>query len=173
MLLDHLMAIPNSKYVIVLDGADPITWVPRFSVRNINTGEIPPLLQASYATIAGAYADFMKHKSQLTRPGVGPEMDKMMTLSTAHISGATATLLQKEPEENNLCLSVYPKENYGWFLYIGGVPDDQIKKLPDDLRTLCQYAKANDCFVLCLDCDGPILTSLTTYEWDNSAPQLD
>ena len=98
-----------------------------------------------------------------------PETAKIMTIGTCHISKATAAMLDREPDANVLCLSVYPKtgsgEAYGWYVYLpqGGSSSERI---PADLGACLQLAAALDCAILCLDCDGPELTYLKRYSWD-------
>lgn len=41
------------------------------------------------------------------------DIAKILTLSTAHIKPETATMLDNEPNTNNLNLSVYNKAGYG------------------------------------------------------------
>lgn len=173
MLSEHFMRIDGTNCAIILEGVHPDSWEPIYSVRHIATGEVPPYLQPTYDTVQAAYADYMRHREQFAQFEARPEMDKVMTLSTAHISEKTAIMLQNELEANKLCLAVYPKCNFGWFIYLAGVDIAQINALPDDLRCLCKYAKANNCSILCLDCDGPILGCLPTFEWSDKAPQLD
>lgn len=104
------------------------------------------------------------------------DITKMLTLSTAHITKETADKLNIDckpalPEEYfkhgfcfNLGISVYPKDEYGWFLW---VPFSAIEKLPSDLEQCVRLAHRNGCVWLCLDSDGLIDPSLKTYEWED------
>lgn len=92
------------------------------------------------------------------------EIQKMITLSTAHITEQTAKLLDKEPEKNNMTISVYKKSEYGWFLPIESI-DYNTAAIPEDLKKVIAFAKDHGCSWLCLDCDGPILDYLDTYKW--------
>lgn len=96
------------------------------------------------------------------------EIQGMLTLSTVHISEATAKLLQEEPETDALCLSVYEKrsgdELYGWFVYLTG---HESKSVPGDLAAIISLARRNDCGIICLDSDGPVVPSLTVYNSEN------
>lgn len=91
------------------------------------------------------------------------EIQKMITLSTAHITEQTAKLLDKEPEENNMAISVYKKSEYGWFLPIESISYDTVPF--QDLKKVIEFAKDHGCSWLCLDCDGPMLEYLDTYKW--------
>lgn len=94
-----------------------------------------------------------------------PEICRMMTLSTAHVSEATMLLLQREPDENNLALTVYPKGQdfeYGCFVYM---PERPWSRLPEDLRGLLRRCEEEGCTVLCLDGDAEPLDGVKTYDW--------
>lgn len=104
------------------------------------------------------------------------EICKMLTLSTAHITKETADKLNHDckpvaPEDYNLhsfcwdlAISCYPKNEYGWFLWIDLA---DLETAPEDLRRCINLALDNDCEWLCIDRDGPIEESLPTYEWED------
>ena len=92
------------------------------------------------------------------------EIDKVLTISTAHITETTAEMLKKESTENNMFLSVYDKADYGWFIFIGG-EGINYEKMPDDLARCIKLAKFHECNWLCLDCDGMEVEFMETYEW--------
>ena len=85
-----------------------------------------------------------------------PDIAKMLTLSTAHISGSTAKALEQDPETNELGLA------FGWFIYLNREIDEA---LPGDLKQALRYAQDRQCQILCLDCDGPEEPELDTYDW--------
>ena len=91
------------------------------------------------------------------------EISKILTISTAHITEETARLLDLEPKNNDMWLTVYNKSNFGWFMYVHKDLDD--RNIPDDLRKCLEFAKENDCDWLCLDCDADIVDGLDEYEW--------
>jgi len=91
------------------------------------------------------------------------EITKMLTISTAHITKETADLLNIEPDNDNMQLSVYNKADFGWFIYVNIDLDN--RNIPDDLRRCLDLAKDNDCNWLCLDCDGEVVDGLDVYEW--------
>ena len=95
------------------------------------------------------------------------EIGKMLTLSTAHITSKTADRLDKDPDDNNLGICVYPKSDYGWYISITETlanTDD----LPKDLACVMKFALFMGCETLCLDCDGEVCNFLPTYEWDEN-----
>ena len=72
------------------------------------------------------------------------EIDRMLTLSTAHICQDTA-----EKMGNHLLnLTIYEKGKYGWIIYVGP-----------------KTAEKAGCTWLCLDCDGEKIKNLPIYEW--------
>lgn len=105
-------------------------------------------------------------------------IDKMLTISTAHVSQETAKLLDQEPEDNRMALTVYekgaPGESFGWFIYLdphyqGSGFSEQLAahgRIPEDLAGCLRLANDAGCGILCLDQDGAVLPYLKTYEWD-------
>lgn len=93
------------------------------------------------------------------------QLQKIMTLSTAHIKPSTAELLDKladpnlhypdVPEPDGII--VYSKDTYGWFLYIceDGVEAELEAfgndKIPKDLSDCISFAFAHECSMLCFD----------------------
>lgn len=95
-----------------------------------------------------------------------PEISKVLTLSTAHITEKTAELLDKEPDSNYLGLCVYPKSEYGYYIEIGEYLDQSLKNhIPEDLFIVLAFANSMDCSILCLDCDAVECPFLPTYDW--------
>lgn len=94
-----------------------------------------------------------------------PEITKMLTLSTAHVSMETAFLLEKEAQWGTMAnITVYPKGGLGNFIYIH--PEIPIPtNMPADLKDILQYAAKHDCKMICLDRDGPIELDLSQYDW--------
>lgn len=85
------------------------------------------------------------------------EICKLMTLSTGHLTRKTRQQLRTDP--NDLDVPVYPKGEYGWFLY----PGENIEGLPSDICACIELARQNGCSVLCFDSDGPITPNLPDY----------
>lgn len=90
------------------------------------------------------------------------DIQKMLTVSTSHICERTYNLLKVEPNENNLCLSVYEKADFGFYIPITN--QIEMEHLPEDLKRLIQLTKDLNCDVLCLDCDAEIIRYLPTYD---------
>lgn len=67
-----------------------------------------------------------------------------------------------------LPLSIYDKEEFGWWIY---VPQNMIEfykggeDIPEDLWSCMLLAWENNCTWLCLDCDGQEVDELEMYEW--------
>ena len=95
------------------------------------------------------------------------EMQNLLTISTAHITEQTASLLDADPEQNCLGLCVYSKANYGWFIM--GIQNinqfTNCDELPEDLMNVILFAKDMNADILSIDCDGEILPYLKTYNW--------
>lgn len=92
------------------------------------------------------------------------DIEKILTISTAHITEETNIILQNA-EFNNLCLSVYQKECYGYWIYIGKSAKIYREVIPEDLLDCIEFARQNDCQWLCLDCDAKETSELPTYDW--------
>lgn len=91
---------------------------------------------------------------------------KCMEISTAHITEDTANKLGDVDTRGNITLSIYDKEEFGWWIFIDGCMN-QNDSIPDDLLRCIQYAKEEGCDWLCLDCDGEIIDELPTYDWND------
>lgn len=96
-----------------------------------------------------------------------PEVSRMLTLSSGHISEEAANMLDSEPDTNHMGLSVYGKssdggESYGWFIYL---PGETPAAVPDCLKRCIETARSLGCGILCLDPDGPEYPGLETYDW--------
>lgn len=89
-------------------------------------------------------------------------------MSTCHVSEETSKILSDV--DSYLPINVYNKTNYGWFIYLPTNKNKKedaeiLKELPKDLALLYVFARANECDVICLDCDGEELDELPIYEW--------
>jgi hypothetical protein len=106
------------------------------------------------------------------------EIARMLTLSTGHITQETAQLLDEylrrreveydgDIEQNFDGLSIYPRADYGWFIYISDAKDDvaEFSKLPADLQNVVEFTLDQDCNWLCLDCDGGGTDGLPLFDW--------
>jgi hypothetical protein len=97
------------------------------------------------------------------------EIEKMLTVSVAHITQETAKRLDAATNETSGVveyLVAYRKNDYGWFVYADEDYVRQFKRdIPADLYALMMLAAKNDCTWLCLDCDGDEVDGLPTYDW--------
>lgn len=97
------------------------------------------------------------------------EISRMLTISTGHLRPATMEALDAEPETNRIGLIVYPKSDFGWFLYISDdnmavCQKDILEQDYPDLAECIRYAKEQNCSVICFDCDASFLMNLTIYD---------
>lgn len=95
------------------------------------------------------------------------EIDKIITVSTFHISYDSYTWLELECETyNNPLICPYKKDEFGFVLYINKQAYFAIDKpdIPDDIYRLIQLAIDNDCAYLCLDVDGLSVPNISTYK---------
>lgn len=134
--------------------------------RMYNVGCMMPWMGYTPRTLEEIESGYKKCKAAAVY-GYKPEISKMLTISSGHISDETAEMLEREPELNALRLSVYTKsaddgENYGWFIYL---PSDIHDGVPADLAKCMRIAASNGCNVLCLDGDGPEYPGLETFDW--------
>lgn len=95
--------------------------------------------------------------------------ETMLVVSTAHIKESTAQWLNKQVEQKSVNSEVilFPKGEYGWFIYVNLDENDNIENLniPEDLSKLLTITAQEDCYWLCLDRDGFEIDSLPRYEW--------
>ena len=93
-----------------------------------------------------------------------PEISRMITISTSHITKETAKNLNSyEFYTLDMPISVFDYD-YGWFIF---VPKHcrNFNNIPDDLRKCAEFAIKNDCEWLRLDCDGIEVDELERYDW--------
>lgn len=96
------------------------------------------------------------------------EITKMLTLSTGHITENTSILLDAEAVYSGDLpgLSVYNKDEWGWFIYINAEDyQSERESVPDDLCRCIDLAIENECGLLCLDQDGD-RSDLLPWFWD-------
>lgn len=100
------------------------------------------------------------------------EIEKILTLSTAHIDTDTFLWLEDEVEKTRSETSpaptviVYDKCG-GWFIFTGEIvfEDIDIFAIPKSLYDCMKLARKNDCAWLCLDRDASETDLLPKYEW--------
>lgn len=79
--------------------------------------------------------------------------------STAHLSPASRAHLEHHAACSEELIASTP---YGWFLWAGDNPDDNV---PADLATIIAHAQALDADYILFDCDAPQSDALPTYAW--------
>jgi hypothetical protein len=97
-----------------------------------------------------------------------PEISKILTLSTSHISEDTSDNFTYSPNDMP---AFYDKAEFGWFISVpekpfgagGGTQDPPT--CPKELVALLAYARALDCQWLCLDRDGDINPLFEVFDW--------
>ena len=100
------------------------------------------------------------------------EINKVITLSTAHIMPDTADFLDKNVMEKSVNrtddydIIVYQKAAYGWIIIIADDTKESMEQWPKDLQDVIQFALEQECYWICLDCDGDITGELKTYNWN-------
>ena len=95
------------------------------------------------------------------------DIAKLITISSRHIEENVSYILDAEPNTNKMGLSVYPKSDYGWFIYIPEHLSDKENRhnIPKSLSDCIDFTIANKCEWLCIDCDGPEYDDLPKYNW--------
>ena len=93
-------------------------------------------------------------------------IQKILTLSTAHITEETAAKLEEAAVSDDTInlngIAVYEKDCYGWFLY---PISPKTETCPEDLKTILKYAEKYNCSIICLDRDEPKTEELPAYDW--------
>ena len=90
------------------------------------------------------------------------EIERILVLSTAHITKETSELLEKEAHSDLANYVVHGYE-YGWFVLVYKL-QEVTRKIPD-LGLCLKLAKDNQCKWVRLDRDGPIIDNLPQYSW--------
>ena len=95
------------------------------------------------------------------------EIEKILTLSTGHITSNTAKKLDLNPATNCLGLCVYHKASYGWYIIVdeNAIELATNNKLPRELANLILFTRDVNCSILCLDQDGYKLPYLKSFNW--------
>ena len=99
------------------------------------------------------------------------ELEKVLTISTGHVTEATATLLDANEAAGTVS---YTKDEYGWLVYVPmNMPekphvddeDDPIGQRPADIHTCMLFACKLGCTWLMLDKDATLIDELPAYKW--------
>ncbi len=90
----------------------------------------------------------------------------MLALSTAHLAPDTClTILPALAED----LPVYPKAEYGWFIYADIEINAVTFDLPRDLLGILEHARSRGFDYIMLDRDWPTDPTLPIYAWESLA----
>lgn len=109
--------------------------------------------------------------AQNTTTDTKPEIQNIMTISTMHLTEDTMKQIDQNQNSYNT-LSIYPKINQsgalsaliGYFIYVlHSTAKERKNELPDDLFAVTEFAIKNNCNMICLDWDGPIIPDIKYY----------
>lgn len=94
------------------------------------------------------------------------EIDKMLTISSRHVSADTKDLLDQAADDNeeDPMPSVYEKQGYGWLVACDPDNEETWDNYPADLVQCMKLTRDNGCFWLCLDADGPRVETLEFFD---------
>lgn len=101
------------------------------------------------------------------------EIEHMLILSTGHVTGETANILNEEAEEAppfcNIEWGPAFHRDDGWLFRVppiaeNGEPDDP-DGIPADLARVFMFAREQGCLWVMLDCDGPQIEELPYTAW--------
>jgi hypothetical protein len=84
---------------------------------------------------------------------------RYLDCSTAHLTEATMDALSADQVEGVVAMPYPP---YGVFV---SIPDDEDVEIPEDLRQVLAFARANDCLLIRFDHDGDDV-DLPVYDWE-------
>lgn len=93
----------------------------------------------------------------------------MLELSTAHIPRRSAEALGDAgnpgtpPLWNVISYVHFPE--YGWIIYCGSPPPEELQQDHPELGNLMKVAKENGALYLKLDCDALKAAGLPTFDW--------
>lgn len=175
-LVEYAESSKKAAHRIVMSATDPdsdafIDAVNEHRIAMANFEYVTDLVQRikDARDRAGAFPHKDTRAAHLSMQGIKPEIQKMLVLSTAHITPDTAKLLAQEPETDKLGLAVYEEktcnESYGWFIGFSGIELDP-DSIPADLLACINLAKDCECDMLCLDRDGLTTSHLEVFCWD-------
>lgn len=94
------------------------------------------------------------------------EIDRMLTISSLHVSADTKDLLDQAVDDNedDPMPPVYEKQGYGWFVACDPDNEETWDNYPADLVQCMKLARDNGCFWLCLDADGSRVETLELFD---------
>lgn len=112
------------------------------------------------------------------------EIDRTLVLSTGHVSGETAQILNGETPtscgrrtgdgerlKQQIDGHISDWGIYGWVVWCGGqtVPtvetENELLLMPEDLHRVLMFARDHDCQYVRFDCDADFVAGLPRFEW--------
>jgi len=96
------------------------------------------------------------------------QIDKMLTISTAHIPKHTAEALGNHVNHSRAALFndvIYsPWHDYGW-IFMAPQEDLSFRKKHPELAAVLRFAHNYGCDFVRLDCDADPIDALPTFDW--------
>ena len=94
------------------------------------------------------------------------EIDKMLTISSRHVSADTKDLLDQAADDNeeDPMPPVFEKQGYGWLVACDPDNEETWDNYPADLVQCMKLTRDNGCFWLCLDADGLRVETLEFFD---------
>lgn len=99
---------------------------------------------------------------------VAPEIERVLVLSTCHITSKVNELLRESLMRFGKLVEVglgYDNVEYGYLIRRVNYDADTRSKMPRCLVAICDRAKSLGCGMVLLDCDGPEDATLRKYNW--------
>lgn len=94
------------------------------------------------------------------------DIETCLVLTTGHITQETAQKLDDWGSRGRLDVPLtIGKTPYGWFIPVSCADPDTLGGLPADLLAVMRFTLTRGCDHLLLDCDGPAVDGLDSYEW--------
>ena len=95
------------------------------------------------------------------------EIERCLTISTAHITERTMSKLENETDVNDMRLVVFSKGEYGYWIYCKDtvIEHGAANGIPEDLLKCMELAWKKNCKWLCLDRDEEVSEELNSYNW--------
>lgn len=99
------------------------------------------------------------------------EINKEIVFSTAHITEAESTYLEKDAGNENVICAY--DNGWSWRVLCPFNDKEEFSQTLSHLRkrglvniaAMLELAAANECKWLVIDCDGPVVESLPQFEW--------
>lgn len=97
------------------------------------------------------------------------EIARMIVCSTSHITAESAKWLKMQGKTiaNEAVTDLHmAASSYGWLICCRQwAENEKPNDLPNDLTNVLEFARKNDADWINIDCDGPEIETLPTYDW--------